>query len=173
MLNFSTSVCLFYRVLTTVRTASSGSACRCQLRLYCHSVRAGGANTRVRSASHGLHNLGGTPIGTHILFPVFARKQRVKAVQRRRPPGNRGTTILELFYSLLAQDLRSAATSCRGRVFHDLRVVSMTVNALGRTILVDYDLLLRNLLRLSMALCASHRGVTTGQRQVGLVMVKR
>jgi hypothetical protein len=49
----------------------------------------------------------------------------------------------------------------------------MTVNALGRTILVNYDLLIRNLLRLSMALCASHRGVTAGQRQVGLVMVKR
>ena len=49
----------------------------------------------------------------------------------------------------------------------------MTVNALGRTIFVNYDLLFRNLLRLRMALCASHGGVTTGQRQVGLVMVKR
>lgn len=66
-----------------------------------------------------------------------------------------------------------AASSSRGSIFHDLRVVSMAVYALRRTILVNYDLLFRNLLRLGMALCASHGGVTTGQRQVGLVMVKR
>ena len=49
----------------------------------------------------------------------------------------------------------------------------MTLYALRWTILVNYNLLFRNLLRLRMALCASHRGVTAGQRQVGLVMVKR
>ena len=49
----------------------------------------------------------------------------------------------------------------------------MTVNALRRAILVNYDLFFRDLLRLSMALYASHGGVTAGQRQVGLVMVKR
>ena len=49
----------------------------------------------------------------------------------------------------------------------------MTVYALRRAIFVNYDLLFRDLLRLSMALCASHGGVTAGQRQVGLVMVKR
>ena len=99
--------------------------------------------------------------------------QRVTEVQRRGLQGNQGTTVPELFYSLLAQDLRRAASSSRGSIFHDLRVVSVAVYALGRTILVDYDLLFRDLLCLSMALCASHGGVTAGQRQVGLVMVKR
>ena len=87
--------------------------------------------------------------------------------------GNQGTTVPELFYSLLAQDLRPVASSRGRRIFHDLRVVSVTVYALSRTVLVNYDLLFRDLLCLSMALCASHGGVTTGQRQVGLVMVKR
>ena len=49
----------------------------------------------------------------------------------------------------------------------------MTVYALRRAIFVNYDLLFRDLLRLRMALCASHGGVTAGQRQVRLVMVKR
>ena len=49
----------------------------------------------------------------------------------------------------------------------------MAVYALSRAIFVNYDLLFGDLLRLSMALCASHGGVTTGQRQVGLVMVER
>ena len=94
-------------------------------------------------------------------------------VQGRGLQGNQGTTVSVLFYSLLAQDLRPATSSRRGSVFHDLRIVSMTVYALRRAIFVNYDLLFRDLLCLSMALCASHGGVTAGQRQVGLVMVKR
>ena len=49
----------------------------------------------------------------------------------------------------------------------------MTVYALSRAIFVNYDLLFRDLLGLSMALCASHGGVPAGQRQVRLVVVKR
>jgi len=49
----------------------------------------------------------------------------------------------------------------------------MAVYTLSRTILVNDNLLFRDLLGLRMALCASHVGMATGQRQVGFVMVKR
>jgi len=113
------------------------------------------------------------PVGTPILCYVFARKQRVTEVQRR---AFKGTKVLRYQdYSTLCwrRTYGPAASSSRGRIFHDLRVVSMAVYALSRAILVNYDLLFGDLLRLSMALCASHGGVATGQRQVGLVMVKR
>ena len=107
VLSFSTRVCLFYRVLTTVRTFSSGSACQRQLRLYCHSVRAGGGRTLgcVPPAT-GCPVAAKQPISTPILNSVFARKQRVTEVQGRGLQGNQGTTVSVLFYSLLAQDLR-------------------------------------------------------------------
>ena len=76
-------------------------------------------------------------------------------------------------YSTLYWRRTYAASSSRWSIFHNLRVIPVTVYALRRTVLIDYDLFFSDLLCLRMALCASHVGMTPGQRQVGLVMVKR
>lgn len=62
----------------------------------------------------------------------------------------------------------ASPTGCRQSV-HVL--VAMAIGTLRRGVLVDHDLLVRDHLRLLMALIAGHIGMAAGEREVGLGVV--